>query len=127
MNMLIDRSLADIAASRVGDLESAKPLEKSGEEKYSDSDFFHEISVEVIHAHSSGIERERIPDKGHHYIQRSDNIEKCHHITDTGNVVEGILFEKKSTSNERKGGIFGSRDIYTTREDLRSREGEHKK
>ena len=125
MNMLIDRTFSDITASRIGDLESAKPLEKSREEEYSDSDFFHEISIEMLHAHGSGIERECIPDKCHYYIQRSDNIEKCHHITDTGDIVEGILFKKKSTSDEWQGCIFGARDIYTTREDLRSREREH--
>lgn len=69
MNMLIDRPLTDIAASRIGDLEGTKTLEKGWEEKYSNSDFFHEISIEVLHTHGSGIEREHIPDKCHHYIQ----------------------------------------------------------
>lgn len=125
VNMLIDRPLADIAASRIGNFEGTKPLEKGREEEYPDADFFHEISIEVLHTHSSSIERKCISDECHHYIQRSDNIKKCHHIADTGNIVEGILFEKKSTSDERKGCIFGSRDIYSTREDLRSGEGEH--
>jgi hypothetical protein len=56
--MLIDRALADIASTRVGDRESTKPLEESREEEYPDSDFFHEIRIEMLHTHRSGIERE---------------------------------------------------------------------
>ncbi len=106
MNMLIDRSFSDIATTRIGDLECTKPLQESWEEEYPDSDFFHEIGIEVLHTHGSGIECERIVYECDHYIQRSDNIEKCHHITNTRNIVEGELLEKKSTSNEWKGSIF---------------------
>ena len=105
-NMLIDRALTNIATSRIRDLEATKSLEKCWEEKYSNSDFFHEISIKMFHAHTSGIESEGIFNKCHNYIQRSDNIEKCHHIADTGNIVECILFKKKPTSDERESRIL---------------------
>jgi hypothetical protein len=92
--MLIYRSLTDIAASRIGYLETTKPLEKSREEKYPYSDFSHEISIEIVHTYMSCIECECISFKYYYNIERADNIKKCHHITDTGNIVKCEFVKK---------------------------------
>lgn len=92
--MLIDRSLADIATTRIGDLEGTKSLEKGREEKYTNSDFFHELGIEIIHTHLCCIEFQSITDEADINSERCYDIEECEYITDTGNIVECELFEK---------------------------------
>ena len=67
--MLIDRSFADIATTRIGDLEGTKSFEKSREEKYPNSDFFHEFSIEIVHTHGPCIESEGTSYKCDYYIE----------------------------------------------------------
>ena len=99
--MLIDRSFANIASTRIGDLEGTKSLEKGRKEEYPDSDFFYEFSIEMLHAHCSCVESESTSYECDSYIQGSDDIEKCKHITNTRDIVESELFEKETASNER--------------------------
>ena len=123
--MLIDRSLPNITTTWIGYRECTKPLEECWEEKYSDSDFFYEISIEMIHTHRSCIKSESISLEFYYYIQGSDYIKKCHHVTDTGDIMEGEFFKKKPTGNERESCIFGSRYFDFARERLWSVEREH--
>ena len=49
MEMLIDRTLPDIASTRVGDLECAESLQKGREEEYSDADLLDLLTIQMLY------------------------------------------------------------------------------
>lgn len=120
IEVLIYRPLADVAPSRIRDLECAEACEERWKEKYTDADFFDFLSIEMFYVHLRSIIVDTMIFPCDSHSERLDNREKCHHITDLRDVMEREFLEKKPESKEWKSGIFGTRDFYCSRERLGS-------
>lgn len=115
--MFIDRSLSDVAATRIGDFESTESLQEGWKEKNSDTDFFDLFTIEFSDAHRSSIHRQgAIISKLYDDTERFDDREEGMDITDMWHISEGELFEEKSAGDEWECGIFGSRYFDGSRE-----------
>ena len=88
MQVLIYRSLSDIASSRIGDLETTESREKCRKEKYTDTDLFDFFPIETTHRHLPSIIAHGTSFPGHHDPERLHYREKCEYITDLWDIVK---------------------------------------
>lgn len=94
IEMLIYRAFPDITSTRVGDFESTKSREKSGEEEDTDTDLFDFFSVHMLDGYLRVVEKEGVPIPGHSHSEWLDDREKCENITDLWDIVESEVIEK---------------------------------
>ena len=108
MEMFVDRSLPDIAPTRIGDLERTEPREERRKEEYTNTDFFYLFSVEMLDRQMRVIHMDRTAFPSDLASERLYDREEGEDIADTRDVMQNKRIEKKSSCDEWQCCILGS-------------------
>ena len=121
----VDRSLSDIASSRVRELYRAEGTQERRDQEDTRTNLARELQINLPILHGTRVDRESVILESNLYSGTLCDSEKCVYIADVRDVMDGSFLEQEGGTDEREGGILGSAYLHASSECLSSGDFEH--